>query len=105
MTMSSLEKSKSIYNDIRASEAKFFSDLDKQDRIISIVMFTMLGVIVIGSIIAIIVAGLQNTWYDYIDTNGEYGQAEQCYSSKGNLLCRNNSRVFHVTEYTRHIER
>lgn len=109
MVMTKLEKEKSFIKELDAEHARFMYELDKYGKYDTII-FTVLGALVVAVFVAVIVIAIinsctKNVWYEYVDTNGQRGQASYCSTTKGNMTCRiNDNKVIKVQEYEKFVE-
>lgn len=109
MTMTDLEKQQSIFKRLASSRQQFWENLEHQERVFNFWMAIIIGVFVLCMAwvigLAIYQACNYNVWYEYIDLNGETGRADDCYTSKGNMVCKTGNTSKKVTEYTKFTEK
>lgn len=108
MAMTSLEKSRSLLNQLNADHAKFMDELDRSEHRINIFMGVGIAGIIILAVVVIVMAVwaevTTRTWYEYVDVDGNKGTADKCYEHDAYITCNNGDKTVQVKEYEKFSE-
>lgn len=108
MTMTNLEKSRSLLNRIDADHAKFMDDLDRSEHRANIFTGVVIAGIIILAVVAIAIAvwseATTRTWYEYVDVDGNKGTADKCYEHDAYITCDTGNKTVQVKEYEKFSE-